>query len=54
VQYSARYVPVLIDVGIEPGQVNQFFEWLQDGVQKGSLRTNQAKARIHKVDEGVI
>ncbi len=40
--------------GIEMDQVTQFFEWLQKGIQKGSLKTNQAKARIHTVDEGVI
>jgi len=38
----------------ETDQVTQFFEWLQDGIKKGSLKTNQAKARIHTVDEGVI
>ena len=39
---------------VETDQVTQFFEWLQDGIKKGSLKTNQAKARIHTVDEGVI
>jgi hypothetical protein len=34
--------------------VTQFFEWIQGGIQKGNLKTNQAKARIHTVDEGVI
>jgi len=38
----------------EMDQVTQFFQWLQDGIKKGSLKTNQAKARIHTVDEGVI
>ena len=38
----------------ETDQVTQFFEWLQSGIKKGSLKTNQAKARIHTVDEGVI
>jgi len=41
-------------VAVEIDQVTQFFEWLQYGIQKGSLKTNQAKARIHTVDEGVI
>jgi hypothetical protein len=41
-------------VAVETDQVTQFFEWLQDGIKKGSLKTNQAKARIHTVDEGVI
>jgi len=40
--------------GIETDQVTHFFEWLQDGIQKERLKTNQAKARIHTVDEGVI
>jgi len=39
---------------IETDQVTQFFEWLQKGIENGSLKTNQAKARIHTVDEGVI
>jgi len=39
---------------IQTDQVTQFFQWLQDGIKKGSLKTNQAKARIHTVDEGVI
>jgi len=39
---------------IETNQVTQFFEWLQKGIENGSLKTNQAKARIHTVDEGVI
>jgi len=39
---------------IQTDQVTQFFEWLQEGIKKGSLKTNQAKARIHTVDEGVI
>jgi len=39
---------------VEIDQVTQFFEWLQEGIKKGSLKTNQAKARIHTVDEGVI
>ena len=41
-------------VAVEIDQVTQFFEWIQDGIKKGSLKTNQAKARIHTVDEGVI
>jgi integrating conjugative element relaxase (TIGR03760 family) len=35
-------------------QVSQFLNWLQDGIQSGRLKTNQAKARIHRVDEGAI
>ncbi len=32
----------------------QFFEWLQDGVLSGKIKTNAAKARIHVVSDGVI
>ena len=32
----------------------QFFEWLQDGVLSGKIKTNAAKARIHVVIDGVI
>jgi len=39
---------------IEMDQVTQFFEWLHKGIENGVLKTNQAKARIHTVDEGVI
>ncbi len=35
-------------------QVVQFFDWLQAGIEKGNLKTNQSKARIHIVQEGVI
>ncbi|MCK4843002.1 MAG: helicase/relaxase domain-containing protein [Methylococcales bacterium] len=42
------------DVGTNADQVSLFFKWLQDGVQAGSLKANQAKARIHIVNEGVI
>ena len=31
-----------------------FFEWLQDGVLSGKIKTNAAKARVHVVSEGVI
>jgi integrating conjugative element relaxase (TIGR03760 family) len=31
-----------------------FFEWLQDGVSSGKIKTNAAKARVHVVSEGVI
>ncbi len=34
--------------------VNLFFNWIQDGIKTGRLKTNHAKARIHRVDEGVI
>ncbi len=42
------------DVGTNSDQVSLFFNWLQDGVLTGSLKANQAKARIHIVNEGVI
>jgi len=42
------------DVGTNSDQVSLFFKWLQDGVQAGSLKANQAKARIHIVNEGVL
>jgi integrating conjugative element relaxase (TIGR03760 family) len=32
----------------------QFFEWLQDGVLSGIIKTNAAKARVHVVSDGVI
>lgn len=32
----------------------QFFEWLQDGLLSGKIKTNSAKARVHVVAEGVI
>ncbi len=38
----------------QQGQVSLFFSWLQEGIRAGSLKTNQAKARIHRVNEGVI
>ena len=31
-----------------------FFEWLQNGIEKGELKINQLRTRIHVVDEGVI
>lgn len=34
--------------------VSQFFDWIQAGIRKGQLKVNQAKARIHVVDEGII
>ncbi len=34
--------------------VKQFFSWLQEGIEKSRLITNQTKARIHVVNEGVI
>jgi hypothetical protein len=42
------------DVGTSADQVSLFFKWLQDGVQAGNLKANQAKARIHIVNEGVV
>lgn len=33
--------------------VDTFFHWLQQGIQSGTLKTNQAKARVHVVQEGV-
>jgi len=33
--------------------VDVFFHWLQQGIQTGTLKTNQAKARVHVVQEGV-
>ena len=32
----------------------QFFQWLQDGVLSGKIKTNAAKARVHVVNDGVI
>ncbi len=53
-QEKQKQPPMKIEDGIETDQVSLFFEWLQAGIQKGNLKTNQAKARIHTVDEGVI
>ena len=35
-------------------QVILFFEWIKNGIKSGELKTNQPKARIHVVNEGVI
>lgn len=32
----------------------QFFQWLQEGVLSGKIKTNAAKARVHVVNDGVI
>jgi hypothetical protein len=32
----------------------KFFEWLQDGVLSGNIKTNAAKARVHVVSDGVV
>ncbi len=42
------------DVGTNSDQVSLFFKWLQYGVLAGNLKANQAKARIHIVNEGVL
>jgi hypothetical protein len=39
---------------VQEDVVSQFFNWLQKGIEKGQLKTNQTKARIHVVNEGVI
>lgn len=46
--------PVIKHIAGQKDQVSLFFNWLQEGIQTGNLKTNQAKARIHRVDEGVI
>lgn len=54
---AKRQVSFSVPVGLieeHKEQVTLFFKWLQDGIQSGSLKTNQAKARVHTVDEGVI
>lgn len=33
--------------------VEQFFSWLRSGIQKGEIKTNRPKARVHVVKEGV-
>lgn len=33
--------------------VEQFFSWLRTGIQKGEIKTNRPKARVHVVNEGV-
>jgi conjugal transfer pilus assembly protein TraI len=33
--------------------VDQFFQWLQQGIKTGTIKTNQPKARVHVVEEGV-
>lgn len=33
--------------------VDGFFAWLQNGISQGTIKTNQAKARVHVVNEGV-
>ena len=33
--------------------VDAFFDWLRDGIKTGVIKTNQPKARVHIVNEGV-
>ncbi|OAI15649.1 relaxase [Methylomonas lenta] len=33
--------------------VDGFFAWLQNGIRQGTIKTNQPKARVHVVKEGV-
>ncbi|MCK9608034.1 MAG: TraI domain-containing protein [Methylomonas sp.] len=33
--------------------VDGFFAWLQNGIRQGTIKTNQPKARVHVVNEGV-
>ena len=49
-----KTLPTSIEIQNNLDQVSLFFKWLQDGIQAGSLKANQAKARIHIVDEGVL
>ncbi|MGY6275092.1 MobH family relaxase [Methylomonas sp. MgM2] len=35
------------------GPVDGFFAWLQNGIRQGIIKTNQPKARVHAVKEGV-
>jgi len=54
---SEKVVDLIVSVSEEnrhKDYVSQFFSWLQEGIKTGRLKTNQAKARIHRVDEGVI